>query len=126
MMVVQGLILSNEPEHIFDMYGPQAKVPGSYAANCLMARRLAEAGVRYVQVIDRAHPPTLDSLRDDPECADQEHARISDEGDPGLTPLLHFDPSEVSAVSLTVLGILGLFSTDRTSKTPPRQAVRVS
>jgi hypothetical protein len=45
--------LSNEPEHVFEMYGPQAKVPGSYAANCLMARRLAEAGVRYVQVIDR-------------------------------------------------------------------------
>ncbi len=45
--------LANEPEHIFDMYGPDAKVPGSYAANCLMARRLAEAGVRYVQVIDR-------------------------------------------------------------------------
>lgn len=42
--------LSNEPQHILDMYGPDVKVPGSYAYNCLMARRLAEKDVRFIQL----------------------------------------------------------------------------
>jgi hypothetical protein len=41
---------SKEPQHILDMYGPDVKRPGSYAANCLMARRLAERDVRFVQL----------------------------------------------------------------------------
>lgn len=41
---------SDEPEHIFDLYGPDAKKPGTYAANCLLARRLAERGVRFIQL----------------------------------------------------------------------------
>jgi hypothetical protein len=45
--------LSRESSETFSLYGPQARVPGSYAANCLLARRLVEAGVRFVQVIDR-------------------------------------------------------------------------
>ena len=42
--------LSNEPQSILDMYGPGVKVRGSYAYNCLMARRLAERDVRFVQL----------------------------------------------------------------------------
>ena len=42
--------VSDEPESIFESYGPQAKTPGSFAANCLLARRLAEKGVRFVQL----------------------------------------------------------------------------
>ncbi len=42
--------LSSEPEHIFQMYGPDAKKPGTFAANCLLARRLAEKGVKYIQL----------------------------------------------------------------------------
>ena len=34
--------LSSEPQHIFDLYGADAKTPGTFAANCLLARRLAE------------------------------------------------------------------------------------
>ncbi|MEZ5399338.1 MAG: DUF1501 domain-containing protein [Bryobacteraceae bacterium] len=45
--------LSNEPEHIFEMYGPDSRKPGSYAANCLLARRLVERGVRFVQLFHR-------------------------------------------------------------------------
>ena len=41
--------LSNEPDHVFDMYGPDARRPGSYAANCILARRLAERNVRFIQ-----------------------------------------------------------------------------
>jgi membrane-anchored protein YejM (alkaline phosphatase superfamily) len=43
--------LSNEPKHILDMYGPDVLTQGSYAYNCLMARRLAERGVRFVQLM---------------------------------------------------------------------------
>jgi hypothetical protein len=42
--------LSDEPQSILDMYGPDVKRRGSYAYNCLMARRLAERDVRFVQL----------------------------------------------------------------------------
>jgi hypothetical protein len=45
--------LSKEPEHVFEMYGPDARKPGTYAANCLLARRLAERGVRFIQLYKR-------------------------------------------------------------------------
>jgi hypothetical protein len=43
--------LSNEPQNVLDMYGPDVKRPGSYAYNCLMARRLAERNVRFIQLM---------------------------------------------------------------------------
>jgi hypothetical protein len=42
--------VSKEPEHVLKMYGPDVHRPGSYAANCLLARRLAERGVRFIQL----------------------------------------------------------------------------
>jgi hypothetical protein len=42
--------ISKEPEHVLKMYGPDVHRPGSYAANCLLARRLAERGVRFIQL----------------------------------------------------------------------------
>ena len=45
--------ISDEPESTFKLYGEEAKQPGSHAANCLMARRLAERGVRFIQVFHR-------------------------------------------------------------------------
>lgn len=42
--------ISKEPAAIMEMYGPEVKRPGSYAYNCLLARRLAERGVRFVQL----------------------------------------------------------------------------
>jgi uncharacterized protein (DUF1501 family) len=42
--------LASEPQHIFDLYGPDAKTPGTFAANCLLARRLAERGVKFIQL----------------------------------------------------------------------------
>jgi hypothetical protein len=45
--------LSKEPEHTFELYGPDARKPGTYAANCLLARRLAERGVRFIQLYHR-------------------------------------------------------------------------
>jgi Protein of unknown function (DUF1501) len=48
--VPELLDTSNEPAHVLEMYGPDVKKPGSYAANCLLARRLAERDVRFVQL----------------------------------------------------------------------------
>ena len=45
--------LSGEPRHILDMYGPDVHKPGTFAASCLLARRLAERGVRFVQIFHR-------------------------------------------------------------------------
>lgn len=45
--------LSDEPESVFNLYGPDSRRPGSYAANCILARRLAERGVRFIQLF---HP----------------------------------------------------------------------
>ena len=42
--------MSNEPESVFKEYGPDSKNPGSYASNCIMARRLIEKGVQFVQL----------------------------------------------------------------------------
>jgi hypothetical protein len=45
--------LSDESEATFEMYGPESRRPGSYAANCLQARRMAERGVRFIQLFHR-------------------------------------------------------------------------
>ena len=45
--------ITNEPKHILDAYGPECQTPGKFAANCLLARRLAERGVRFIQLYHR-------------------------------------------------------------------------
>jgi len=69
---------SKEPQSTWDLYGEEAKVPGSFAYNCLMARRLAERGVRFTQVYQRgwdvhgalaAHMPLLAAATDRPAYA---------------------------------------------------------
>ncbi|MBS1707694.1 MAG: DUF1501 domain-containing protein [Armatimonadetes bacterium] len=45
--------LSKESEATLDMYGPEARKPGTFAANCLLARRLSERGVRFVQLFHK-------------------------------------------------------------------------
>jgi hypothetical protein len=45
--------VSREPASTFDLYGNDARTPGTYAANCLLARRLAERGVRFIQLYHR-------------------------------------------------------------------------
>ena len=42
--------LSDEPDEVFDLYGPDSRKPGTYAANCLLARRLVERDVKFVQL----------------------------------------------------------------------------
>jgi hypothetical protein len=45
--------VSSEPESTFELYGEDARKPGTYANNCLLARRLSERGVRFVQLFHR-------------------------------------------------------------------------
>jgi hypothetical protein len=58
------LDLSKEPQHTFDLYGPDARKPGTYAANCLLARRLLERDVRFVQLYHRGWDQHNDLPRD--------------------------------------------------------------
>ena len=48
--VPETMDISQEPDYIFDLYGPESRIPGTYAANCLLARRLAERDVRFIQL----------------------------------------------------------------------------
>jgi len=41
---------SGEPESVFELYGPDSQKPGTFASNCLLARRLAERGVKFIQL----------------------------------------------------------------------------
>jgi hypothetical protein len=45
--------LSREPARVFERYGPESRRPGTFAANCLLARRLAERGVRFIQLFHK-------------------------------------------------------------------------
>lgn len=45
--------VSQEPDSVYEMYGPDSRTPGTFAANCLLARRLAERDVRFIQLYHR-------------------------------------------------------------------------
>lgn len=53
MSVPELADMSGETDSVFERYGPESKKPGSYAANCILARRLAERGVRFIQLYHR-------------------------------------------------------------------------
>jgi hypothetical protein len=71
--------ISGEPQSVLDMYGPDVKEPGSFAYNCLLARRLAERGVRFVQVFLRGwdhHGSLPGSIRQLAPYADKPSAAL--------------------------------------------------
>ena len=45
--------ISAEPDKVLNLYGPDVRTPGSFASNCLLARRMAERGVRFIQLYHR-------------------------------------------------------------------------
>ena len=53
MSVPEALSMGDEPKSTFELYGESSKTPGSFAANCIMARRQAERGVRFIQLYHR-------------------------------------------------------------------------
>ena len=71
--------VSQEPDHVFDMYGPHSRKPGTYAANCLLARRLVERGVRFVQLFHRGwdqHVRLPEGIRKQADHTDQASAAL--------------------------------------------------
>ena len=63
-----------EPQSVLDLYGPEVKTPGTYAANCLLARRLAERDVRFIQLFHQGwdhHGGLPKALRG--QCSDTDH-----------------------------------------------------
>lgn len=80
--------LSNEPESTFDLYGEAAREPGTYARHCLVARRLVERGVRFVQLFHRGWDQHRSLPQQLPkQCADTDQASaalIKDLGQRGL------------------------------------------
>jgi hypothetical protein len=66
---------SSEPDHIFKLYGEDSRQPGTFASNCLLARRLCERGVRFVQLFHRGwdqHANLPEKLAQ--QCADTDRA----------------------------------------------------
>jgi uncharacterized protein DUF1501 len=79
MSVPELTDLNDEPEETFELYGPDAKKPGTFAANCLLARRLAERGVRFVQLYHRgwdAHGNLPREIREQCRMTDQPQAAL--------------------------------------------------
>jgi hypothetical protein len=56
--------VSKEPDSVFELYGPDSRKPGTYAANCLLARRLAERNVRFIQLYHRGWDQHFNLPRD--------------------------------------------------------------
>ncbi len=79
MSVPELTDFSGEDEETLAMYGPDVKKPGSFAANCLLARRLAERGVRFVQLYMRgwdAHANLPKEIRQQCAAVDQPQAAL--------------------------------------------------
>ncbi|MFM7249208.1 MAG: DUF1501 domain-containing protein [Planctomycetaceae bacterium] len=80
--------LADEPTHVLESYGPDVERPGSYARNCLLARRLSERGVRFVQLFHMGwdhHGGLPGAIRG--QCRDTDRATaalLSDLADRGL------------------------------------------
>jgi hypothetical protein len=71
--------ISKEPKHVKDLYGPNVEKPGSFARNCLLARRMAEKGVRFSQLFHRGwdqHGSLPSKLRQQCEDIDQPSAGL--------------------------------------------------
>jgi hypothetical protein len=71
--------ISKEPESVFDLYGADAKKPGTFAANCILARRLAERNVRFIQLYHQGwdhHGGLPNGIRNECKKTDQSCAAL--------------------------------------------------
>jgi hypothetical protein len=65
--------LGGEPEHVLRMYGPEVRTPGTFAASCLLARRMIERDVRFVQIFHRGWDQHANVAGDLPgQCRDMD------------------------------------------------------
>jgi uncharacterized protein (DUF1501 family) len=77
--VPEATDLSQEPDMIFDLYGEDSRKPGTFAANCLLARKLSENGVRFVQLYHQGwdqHGNLPNEMRDQAKDVDQASAAL--------------------------------------------------
>ena len=73
--VPDAMDVSREPESVFKLYGQEARKPGTYAANCLLARRLAERDVRFIQLYHLGWDQHTDLPRElSSQCRDTDQA----------------------------------------------------
>ncbi|MBI5386909.1 MAG: DUF1501 domain-containing protein [Verrucomicrobia bacterium] len=71
--------ISREPQHVLDLYGPDVKKPGTFAANCLLARRMAERGAGFIQLYHRGwdqHATLPRRIREQCQDCDQPSAGL--------------------------------------------------
>ncbi len=71
--------MSSEPDHVFELYGEDARTPGTYAYNALLARRMAEQGVRFVQLFHRGWDQHLQlpvKIKEQTQATDQASAAL--------------------------------------------------
>jgi uncharacterized protein (DUF1501 family) len=71
--------VSGEPDEVFQLYGESARTPGTYAANCILARRLVERGVRFVQLFHQGldqHGNLPNAIRTQCKQTDQASAAL--------------------------------------------------
>jgi len=79
MSVPELTEMNDEPEETFQLYGEDSRTPGTFAANCLLARRLAERGVRFIQLYHRgwdAHGNLPAEIRGQCKATDQAQAGL--------------------------------------------------
>jgi hypothetical protein len=79
MAAPDAVNLAAEPDHIFDLYGKDARTPGTFAANCLLARRLAERNVKFIQLYHTGwdhHGDLPEGMRNQAAATDQASAAL--------------------------------------------------
>ena len=88
MSVPELTDISDEPDSTFELYGDDARIPGTHAANCLLARRLAERGVRFIQLFHRGWDHHFDVPKNMPiQCGETDQgsaALVTDLAQRGL------------------------------------------
>jgi hypothetical protein len=86
--VPEATDIAGEPDSVYDLYGPDARKPGTFAANCILARRLAERGVKFIQLYHQGwdqHGGLPNGIRQQCRETDQPtHALLTDLRQRGL------------------------------------------
>ncbi|HEX8546376.1 MAG TPA: DUF1501 domain-containing protein [Cytophagaceae bacterium] len=77
--VPETLNINDEPKETFELYGPESNIPGSFAANCILARKLAEKGVKFIQLYHQGwdqHGGLFSGLKSQSKDVDQGGAAL--------------------------------------------------
>lgn len=96
---------AKEPASTFEMYGPESRKPGTYAANCLLARRLAERGVRFIQLSHRGWDQHIAIAKQLSRAATSTGKPMTSAGTSPATPstcAICTPPSSINSASITI------------------------